>query len=66
MIMSYIYSGCDPSAWFSWSLSRLQKPVNMYAVLKGEEKARKQNNQINGFLLLSFSWSGIDRCLVLQ
>jgi cytochrome c oxidase subunit 2 len=45
---------------------QIAKASEYVSVLKGEEKTRKQNNKINGFLLVTFPCTGIVGCLVLQ
>ena len=45
---------------------QIAKASEYVAVLRGEEKARKQTNKINAFMLLAFLDSWPDRCVLLQ
>src|SRR3954470_9260499 len=38
---------------------QIAKASEYVAILKGEEKSRKQNNKINGFLMIAFLISGL-------
>ena len=41
---------------------QIAKASEYVAVLRGEEKVRKQSNRINGFLLLAFLFVGLLAC----
>ena len=38
---------------------QISKASEYVSILKGEEKARKQNNRINGFLMIAFLIAGL-------
>ena len=44
---------------------QIAKASEYVSVLKGEEKSRKQNNKINGFLMIAFLVLGLNWCLLL-
>ena len=45
---------------------QIAKASEYVSVLRGEEKAQKQTNRVNAFLLLAFLVLGLDRRILLQ
>ena len=45
---------------------QIAKASEYVAILRGEERTRKENNRINAFLLLAFLNCGFIWCMVLQ